>query len=62
VSVLPELLADYGPAIGLIGVSATLAINGHREERRHRRDNHARAIAAIVAYCEMPFRIRRRRA
>jgi hypothetical protein len=62
VSALHEILADYGPAIGLIGVSATLGINGHREERRRRRDNHARAIAAVVAYGEMPFRIRRRRA
>lgn len=56
-----EILSDYGPAIGLVGVSATLAINGHREEHRRRRDNHARAIAAVVAYSEMPFRIRRRR-
>lgn len=57
-----EIIADYGPAIGLVGVSATLAINGRRDERRRRRDNHARAIAAVVAYGEMPFRIRRRRA
>jgi hypothetical protein len=58
---LAEIVADYGPLAGLIGVTATLAVNGHRDERRRRRDNHARAIQAVVAYSEMPYRIRRRR-
>lgn len=58
---LAEIVADYGPLAGLIGVTATLAVNGHRDERRLRRDNHARAIEAVVAYSEMPYRIRRRR-
>ena len=56
-----EIVADYGPVLGLIGVSGTLLVNGSREERRRRRDNHARAIQAVVAYAEMPYRIRRRR-
>lgn len=58
---LPDLVADYGPAFGLIGVTAMLIINGRRDERQRRRDNHARAIEAVVAYYEMPYRIRRRR-
>jgi hypothetical protein len=61
VSPLHEIISDYGPALGLVGVTLTLGINGHREERRRRLDNHARAIAAVVAYGEMPYRIRRRR-
>lgn len=56
-----EIVADYGPLVGLVGVAATLAVNGHRDERQRRSDNHARAIEAVVAYSEMPFRIRRRR-
>ncbi len=58
---IAQVVADYGPLAGLVGVSATLAVNGHREERRRRRDNHARALEAVVAYSEMPYRIRRRR-
>ncbi len=54
-------VSAYGPVIALIGVGATIWINGRRAERQHRRENHARAIAAVVAYYEMPFRIRRRR-
>jgi hypothetical protein len=54
-------VSAYGPAIALIGVGATLWINGRRAERQRRRENHSRAIAAVVAYYEMPFRIRRRR-
>jgi hypothetical protein len=61
VTPIHELVADYGPVLGLVGVSATLLVNGSREERRSRRDNHARAIQAVVAYAEMPYRIRRRR-
>jgi hypothetical protein len=58
---LQDLVADYGPAFGLAGVTTTLIINGRRKERQRRRDNHARAIEAIVAYAEMSYRIRRRR-
>jgi hypothetical protein len=46
--------------IALCGVLATLVINGIRTERQRRRDLHARALAAITAYGEMPYRIRRR--
>jgi hypothetical protein len=56
-----DVVADYGPIIGLAGVAVTLYINGAREERQRRRENHSRAIRAVVAYAEMPFRIRRRR-
>jgi len=56
-----EIVADYGPLAGLVGVTATLAVNGYRDERQRRRDNHGRAIEAVVAYSEMPYRIRRRR-
>jgi hypothetical protein len=58
---LHEAIADYGPVLALLGVAATLWVNGGREERRRRRENHARAIRAAVAYLEMPYRIRRRR-
>lgn len=60
-SAVAEIVADYGPLAGLVGVTTTLAVNGHRDERRRRRDNHARAIEAVVAYGETPYRIRRRR-
>lgn len=53
-------VSAYGPVIALIGVGATLWVNGRRAERQRRRENHARAIATVVAYYEMPFRIRRR--
>jgi hypothetical protein len=46
--------------IALCGVLVTLVINGSRGERQRRRDLHARALAAITAYGEMPYRIRRR--
>lgn len=46
--------------IALFGVLATLLINGIRAERQRRRDLHTRALAAITAYGEMPYRIRRR--
>lgn len=47
-------------AIALLGVLVALAINGQRTERQRQRELHARALAAIIAYGEMPFRIRRR--
>ncbi len=54
-------VSAYGPVIALVGVGATLRINGRRAERERRRETHGRAIAVVVAYYEMPFRIRRRR-
>jgi hypothetical protein len=50
-----------GVAIALAGVLFGLWINGDRTERQRKRDLHARALAAILAYGEMPFMIRRRR-
>lgn len=50
-----------GAAIGLAGVLLGLAVNGDRAERQRRRDLHGRALAAVLAYGEMPFMIRRRR-
>lgn len=47
-------------AIALLGVLATLLVNGARAERQRRRDLHTRALAAIIAYGEMPYRITRR--
>jgi hypothetical protein len=50
-----------GPAlIALFGVLLTLIIAGVRTERQRKRDLHARALSAITAYGEMPYRIRRR--
>jgi hypothetical protein len=46
--------------IALVGVLITLWVNGARTERQRKRDLHARALAAITAYGEMPYRIRRR--
>lgn len=51
-----------GAAIGLAGIVIGLWINGDRAERQRRRDLHARALAAVIEYGEMPFMIRRRRA
>jgi len=56
-----DAVRDYGPVIGLVGVALTLWINGGRAERGRRRENHARAVEAVVAYQEMPYAIRRRR-
>lgn len=58
---VPSVVSDYGPLAGLIGVGFTLLINGARAERSRRRETHARAIEAIVAYLQMPYAIRRRR-
>jgi hypothetical protein len=57
---------DIDPAlvvglIGLFGVLLGLWINGDRAERARKRELHARALSAAIAYGEMPFRIRRRR-
>lgn len=49
-----------GAIIALAGVLAGLWISGDRAERQRRRALHARSLAAILAYAEMPFMIRRR--
>jgi len=53
------------PAVGTIiafaGVLLGLLVSGDRAERERRRALHARALAATLAYAEMPFMIRRRR-
>lgn len=56
-----DVVRDFGPMFALAGVAATLFVNGAREERRRRREIHARALEAIARYYEMPFLIRRRR-
>lgn len=58
---LADVVRDYGPMLALIGVAITLWVNGARDERRRRRELHARALEVIAQYCEMPFLIRRRR-
>lgn len=58
---ISEIVRDYSPILGLGGVALTLAVNGARAERDRRREVHARAIGAVVAYLEMPYAIRRRR-
>lgn len=50
-----------GAAIAAAGVLLGLWVNGDRAERQRKRELHARALAAIIAYGEMPFMIRRRR-
>lgn len=56
-----DTIKDIGPMVALIGVAITLWINGVRDERRRRRELHARALEVIARYKEMPFLIRRRR-
>jgi hypothetical protein len=53
--------AALGAAIGFAGAVIGLLVNGDRTERQRRRDLHARALAAVLTYGEMPFMIRRRR-
>jgi hypothetical protein len=50
-----------GAVIGLTGILIGLWINGYRADRQRRRQLHARALAAVMEYGEMPFMIRRRR-
>ena len=57
----PVAGAGIGAILGLIGVLVGLWVNGDRTERQRRRDLHARALAAVIDYGEMPFMIRRRR-
>ena len=59
-AVAPTWIPLAAAAVALFGVFATLVVNGFRAERQRRRDLHARALAAITAYGEMPYRIRRR--
>jgi len=56
-----DVVRDFGPMFALAGVAATLLVNGARDERRRRREIHARALEVIARYYEMPFLIRRRR-
>jgi hypothetical protein len=55
------LVPVVGAVIGLSGVLWTLWVNGDRAERTRRRELHARCLAAVLAYREMPFMVRRRR-
>jgi hypothetical protein len=52
---------DGAALLALFGVLLTLLVGGIRAERERRRVLHARALAAVIAYGEMPFMIRRRR-
>jgi hypothetical protein len=47
--------------VSLVGAVLGVWANGDRAERQRRRDLHARALEAALAYGEMPFMIRRRR-
>lgn len=53
--------ACIAAAVSLVGVMVGLWVNGDRAERQRRRELHARALEAVLAYGEMPFMIRRRR-
>ncbi len=57
----PVAGAGIGAIVGLLGAFVGLWVNGDRAERQRRRDLHARALAAVIDYGEMPFMIRRRR-
>lgn len=59
-AVAPTWIPLAAASAALFGVFATLVVNGFRAERQRRRDLHTRALAAITAYGEMPYRIRRR--
>lgn len=54
-------LPTWSVLVPLFGVLWTLWVNGDRAERQRRRELHARALEAVLAYREMPFMIRRRR-
>jgi hypothetical protein len=60
-----EIVRDYGPLLGpllgLLGVAATLSFDARRADREGRREAHAPAIEAVVAYLQMPYAIARRR-
>lgn len=58
---LQDWAAVLAPTVVLFIGVVTLLVNGERAERQRRRELHARALAAAMAYAEMPFEIRRRR-
>jgi hypothetical protein len=57
---LKVVLPLIGSAIALFGVLITLYVNGRRAERTRRRDLYSAGWAAVQAYKEMAFAIRRR--
>lgn len=57
---IKEWAAVLAPGVALLLGVITIFINGERAERQRRRKLHARALAAAIAYAEMPFAIRRR--
>jgi hypothetical protein len=57
---LKEWAAVLAPSVALFVGVVTLIVNGERAERRRRRELYSRALAAAVAYAEMPYAIRRR--
>jgi hypothetical protein len=54
------IVALVAAALGLLGVAITLLVNGRRAERERLRELYASGWAAVQAYKEMAFAIRRR--
>ena len=59
---LKIVLPLIGSAIALAGVLLTLYVNGRRTERTRRRDLYSEGWAAVQAYKEFAFAVRRRNA
>lgn len=59
---LKVVLPLIGSAIALVGVLITLYVNGRRTERTRRRDLYSEGWAAVQAYKEFAFAVRRRNA
>jgi hypothetical protein len=59
---LKVVLPLIGSAIALVGVLLTLFVNGRRTERTRRRDLYSKGWAAVQAYKEFAFAVRRRNA
>lgn len=59
-NIAPQWITAAAAVLAFLGVVIGLWVNGARAERQRRRDLHARALAAITAYGEMPYRISRR--
>ena len=57
---LKVVLPLIGSAIALVGVLITLYVNGRRAERTRRRDLYSAGWAAVQAYKEFAFAVRRR--
>jgi hypothetical protein len=57
---LKVVLPLIGSAIALVGVLITLYVNGRRAERTRRRDLYSEGWAAVQAYKEFAFAVRRR--